>query len=141
MVLWRKNHPDYYKTYFRKNKKIYNSVKEHEYYLKIKDIKLAKKKLWIENNKEKHREMLRIYRHNRRAGGKLNLKDWVAKCELMGNKCQICNKTNAEAKLTIDHIIPVSLGGTNEISNLQPLCLSCNSRKGKKEWYNKNAEL
>jgi 5-methylcytosine-specific restriction endonuclease McrA len=31
---------------------------------------------------------------------------------------------------TIDHIIPVSRGGTNDVDNLRLLCRSCNSKKG-----------
>ena len=34
--------------------------------------------------------------------------------------------------VTIDHIIPVVCGGTNEIGNLAPACLRCNASKGKK---------
>lgn len=30
---------------------------------------------------------------------------------------------------TADHIVPVSQGGTNEITNLLPACLSCNSTR------------
>lgn len=38
----------------------------------------------------------------------------------------------------IDHVIPLSRGGTNYPSNLRPCCSSCNSSKGSKllsEWY------
>jgi hypothetical protein len=32
--------------------------------------------------------------------------------------------------LTVDHIIPKSLGGCDELDNLQPMCAGCNFRKG-----------
>ena len=34
--------------------------------------------------------------------------------------------------MTIDHIKPKSLGGSNDLSNYQPMCEPCNSRKGNK---------
>ena len=43
-----------------------------------------------------------------------------------GNKCLKCFRTD---KLQLDHIIPISKEGKNELSNLQTLCNSCNSIK------------
>lgn len=44
----------------------------------------------------------------------------------------LCVFCGSDKHITIDHIKPVKLGGTNDISNLQALCRKCNSRKGAK---------
>lgn len=41
-----------------------------------------------------------------------------------------CRTCGGFADLTVDHIMPESLGGTIDLDNLQTLCRSCNSRKG-----------
>ena len=45
-------------------------------------------------------------------------------------RCRKCGATYEEGELTVDHIQPLSRGGTNDESNLQTLCRGCNSRKG-----------
>lgn len=35
--------------------------------------------------------------------------------------------------VTMDHVVPLSKNGRHHISNLQPLCSSCNDKKGVKE--------
>lgn len=46
--------------------------------------------------------------------------------ESFGGKCLDCGSTRG---LTIDHIIPLSLGGTSFLDNKQILCESCNTKK------------
>ncbi len=48
-------------------------------------------------------------------------------------KCRSCGKTNRQTTLTVDHIIPLAKGGSNDMSNLQTLCENCNRRK--KDYY------
>lgn len=43
-----------------------------------------------------------------------------------GHACLNCGSGD---RLTIDHIVPRSLGGDDDLANYQTLCLSCNSRK------------
>ena len=45
--------------------------------------------------------------------------------EYRGLPCAKCGKPSD----TVDHIVPISKGGTNDPGNLQPMCISCNSRK------------
>lgn len=44
-----------------------------------------------------------------------------------GEYCQYCGTTQ---NLSIDHVMAIANGGTNDLDNLQLLCRSCNSRKG-----------
>jgi hypothetical protein len=44
-------------------------------------------------------------------------------------KCVYCGATPSEAKLEIDHVLPVSRGGTNDIDNLVAACFRCNRGK------------
>jgi len=41
-------------------------------------------------------------------------------------KCVFCGETR---NLQIDHIMPVSTGGANDLNNLRVLCRSCNARR------------
>lgn len=51
--------------------------------------------------------------------------------------CQMCGRNRYDGvKLEVDHIIPVSRGGSDNISNLQTLCFDCNRGKSDKILHN-----
>lgn len=85
---------------------------------------------WRADNLSTDRKRNRIRQQNRRArkrknGGIVTIEEWKALCNHYGNVCLACGKP----EVTIDHVIPVSRGGMNDISNIQPLCKSCNTTK------------
>jgi 5-methylcytosine-specific restriction endonuclease McrA len=84
---------------------------------------------WRKANPEKVAE----YRHRRRAQkldaeGSLSAEDWQSVLDYYdGLGCLACG--DVQGPLTIDHVIPLVKGGAHDIHNVQPLCLSCNSKK------------
>jgi len=47
-----------------------------------------------------------------------------------GCVCQYCGRRFPPARLTIDHIIPRSRGGSDDWNNLVVACIECNAKKG-----------
>lgn len=46
------------------------------------------------------------------------------------NKCQYCGKKFPAGELSLDHVVPRSMGGASSWENLVCACTKCNSRKG-----------
>lgn len=46
-----------------------------------------------------------------------------------GYRCRYCGAAAADAKLHVDHRMPVAKGGTNDFSNLITACADCNLGK------------
>jgi 5-methylcytosine-specific restriction endonuclease McrA len=116
-------------------------------YLENAEGKKADARLWYATNWERgrkqrnqyakaHPEMDRCHTENRRAlkiasGGTITAEEWQELVGAFGRKCLCCGAT--DKKLTMDHVIPLARGGVHSIANVQPLCLSCNSRKNVRE--------
>lgn len=49
-----------------------------------------------------------------------------------GGACAYCGAPLARSSMTVDHVTPRALGGTDEIDNLLPCCKTCNAFKGDK---------
>lgn len=84
------------------------------------------------NNKVADALACRIRKNNNKYGwDKSNVKqDLYAKQK---GVCTGCKEFFVEGNLSKDHIKPKAHGGTDDIDNLQLLCRSCNSIKGKRE--------
>ncbi len=53
---------------------------------------------------------------------------------LFGNViCRICGRSFPLDIMEVDHIKPISQGGTDQPSNLQLLCPACNRKKSRKK--------
>lgn len=99
---WRKNNPDKTRQYHKE---------------------------YFEKNKDQEKVRMRLKESKRRALKKNNGTFYISKKEIdkiLSSKCIICEK---QENITLDHIVPISRGGSHSIGNIQPMCLECNTKK------------
>ena len=48
-------------------------------------------------------------------------------------RCELCGIKADDKALEVDHIVPKSLGGADDLTNYQALCYSCNASKGNRD--------
>lgn len=73
----------------------------------------------------------RIRRARLRAvGGSYTAAEWKSLKQTYNYTCLRCGRREPDICLTVDHVIPITMGGRNSIDNIQPLCFSCNCAKG-----------
>jgi len=94
---------------------------------------IEKSTMWAKENKEARRAISKSYKGRRRSIERcgingVQLKNWL---ELQIKICNWCN-ANCSEKFEIDHIIPLSRGGSHEVDNLTIACPSCNRQKSNK---------
>lgn len=143
---WRSKNPNYSKEYLERNR----------------ERKRAYHKAWLKKNPSKTSEYQKTYRHkNPEAVAAATAKYLAKNPELIRNKsakrralkkqngCYLvtakelkrlyampCFYCGATAK-HLDHVVPISRGGSHSIGNLVPACASCNLLKSDKtitEW-------
>lgn len=145
-----------YKKRYENNKEKYDEMHKKavkKYYESHKEKRLEYSKAYEEINKEKRRiQHLEWRRSNpdkstiqvqRRRALKKNCKstlthdEWELIKMKFENKCAYCGKLT---NLHQEHFIPLSKGGEHAKTNIIPSCVSCNSSKNCKsffEWYPK----
>lgn len=107
--------------------------------------KIDKKEI-IKNWRKKNIEKILFWNRrrmlaNKGVAGNHTKEEWESLKKYYDYRCVLCSITENDLKeiwkgtgfnkLTKDHIVPLVRGGTDYIWNLQPLCVSCNSKKHK----------
>lgn len=94
--------------------------------------KMKKELEWVIDSRQKQAEkkVKKIHSQRRRSDFAKNYDQlMLALIERDGYKCAVCGTIE---NLTIDHVIPLSKGGSDEIKNLRILCRAHNSKKSDK---------
>lgn len=91
-------------------------------------------------NKNRIERIIELHKW-RTEGGDLTPVQWLWLIDTCGNLCACCGThessidhcyPNKPKLLEVDHILPVSKGGMTTLTNVQPLCTSCNNWKRSK---------
>lgn len=84
-----------------------------------------------QDNHDKIREAVHLRRaREANAEGSFTLEEFNQLVIHCGNQCLCCRYRFTDENPTVaDHIVPLSRGGVNSISNIQPLCGRCNRKK------------
>lgn len=81
---------------------------------------------WRKKHPDLHRQSRRNAKARRKnALGYSTAEQVAARVAMWGGKCWMCGESWEQ----IDHVIPLSRGGTNWPANLRPACAECNNRK------------
>ena len=78
---------------------------------------------WTKNKRNRVLKRLQL------EGATHSFQEWELLRKQYGFTCPCCLLAEPEIKLSEDHIVPLSKGGTDLIENIQPLCLKCNFKK------------
>lgn len=107
-------------------------IENRRSYLRCPEKYIESSRKWVKANPRRRKESSQLYAHRRRAWkrggtGAFTQQEWVVLCEQYDNRCLCCGRS--DVRLSPDHIVPLSRGGSNTIDNIQPLCRDCNAHK------------
>jgi 5-methylcytosine-specific restriction endonuclease McrA len=100
------------------------------YYRSHEEYNRNRRKLYLQSHPEKFKVYYNVRRTRKtQAGGSFTFQQWEELKVYYSHTCLCCGRQEPDITLTVDHVTPISRGGTSNIDNIQPLCLSCNSSK------------
>jgi 5-methylcytosine-specific restriction endonuclease McrA len=66
---------------------------------------------------------------------------WVGKCIHCNRKLVVADDGRSLGEATLEHIIPQTRGGTDDVHNLAVACARCNREKGKRHDHKRGERL
>ena len=116
----KKERDAYNKRYYRQNS---DAMRQYQ-----KDYRIRER--------DKTRHMWRVTKLRRRkVEVNITLEQWkkIVDFYCPNNQCPACGRILDDGtdtgRLSMDHVIPMNMGGTTDPGNIQPLCQSCNASK------------
>lgn len=84
---------------------------------------------WVRKNpaRKAAQNTARCHRKLAAPGRGVTTAEWLAILAAADGHCTYCHEP---AKLTMDHIVPLILGGAHDVTNIAAVCGPCNSSKG-----------
>ncbi len=114
------------KSYMSSCKECLNKAQKNRYLASPQKYRDLQKQQYSKNRAQYITNAKNYKARKKGAAGSYTAQEWANLCEVYNHTCPACKESKL---LTADHIIPLSRGGSNYINNIQPLCLSCNSKK------------
>jgi 5-methylcytosine-specific restriction endonuclease McrA len=106
----RERHREYQRRHYEANKHLYQASRERN---------------------RANRALQESERRARKAasGGTITLEAWKIRCHAFHYQCYLCGEQLDERTVTMDHVMPLSRGGSHTIENVAPACGFCNCSK------------
>ena len=127
-------HRSYNREHYQANREKKRS-QHHAWYLANTDKVKASTRDRREANPEVFREYIRQYRARQLQApvNDFTVEQWLEICAAHDWKCHYCG-ARCEEFLEVEHVVPLSKGGSHTASNIVPACMPCNRSKGAKDY-------
>lgn len=153
---WKRDNREHlakYQKEYRRNNRGEKRAYISKYYRNNRDKVKASSDKWRKENQDKVRASRKKWRlanpdkikaklHRQRARMRslpsdFTAEQWQHKLEIYGNSCTYCGKhqNDLSTTLEVEHVQPYCQGGHNTWNNVVVACNRCNSRKGKKTYF------
>jgi len=130
---WRRKNRDRTNPLLRafrvENREVLNEKRRKYRALNLRMMRAIARKYYRDNFERKRVEHDTALARRKLAEGRYTVAEWRQLLRKWQYQCAYCQRRLTRKTATADHLIALSIGGTNWIKNIVPACLPCNQRK------------